>query len=559
MQSSMPRVQEGYFPRSRSPLTRDLRMSERPATEAAPVPDRADGLAPPDSWSGSILFGSDRASAGEPVAQPSFFADLNLDQVCDALTEAREQYQLSEFFYQPLHDVEAVRYRHEILEELERDEVSAPVYGFAEQMRKVRKRLELADQLRDGHQRESWFLAAVALYCETVTELDARLRELEPGSAALRGFAAYLNEYVASSTFNELVEDTSRLQEELGQIRYAILVRGLRVEISPYESAPDLTEQIEQTFAKFRQGAVEEHRVAYRDYAATDTVEERVLAVVADVFAAEFAHAARYLASRRKTFLDDTIARFDREVQFYFAYLEYIEPLKASGLKFSYPAVSTSDKALHAAAAFDLALARKLLDDGHQAVVNDVELSGDERVIVVSGPNQGGKTTFARMFGQLHHIAALGLPVPGEDVTVYLPDHLFTHFEREEDLSTLRGKFEDELVRLHEILQVATDRSILIMNESFSSTSLEDARWVGEKILEQVIDRDMICLCVTFIDELASLDASVVSMMSTVDPDDPARRTFQVVRKPADGLAYAIALAEKHGISYDQLKASLNR
>jgi len=163
------------------------------------------------------------------------------------------------------------------------------------------------------------------------------------------------------------------------------------------------------------------------------------------------------------------------------------------------------------------------------------------------------------MFGQLHHLASLGLPVPGFDAAIYLPDRLFTHFEREEDLTTLRGKFEDELVRLHEILQVATDRSVLIMNESFSSTSLQDALWVGQRVLKRVIERDMICVCVTFIDELASLGESVVSMMSLVDPDDPARRTFEVVRKPADGLAYAIALAEKHGVSYAQLKARLAR
>ena len=96
-------------------------------------------------------------------------------------------------------------------------------------------------------------------------------------------------------------------------------------------------------------------------------------------------------------------------------YLEHIAPLKSNDLAFSYPAVSTTEKTMRARESFDLALAKKLLDAGQRVICNDVELNGDERVIVVSGPNQGGKTTFARMFGQLHHLAALGLPVPGSD------------------------------------------------------------------------------------------------------------------------------------------------
>jgi hypothetical protein len=490
--------------------------------------------------------------------EPACFADLRLDQVADAMTTGREEYDLKPFFYMPLHDVMAVRYRHEILHDLEDEAIFACIATFGKQMRQMREERAQADKLYYQYQKERWFLDTVTTYCGAVRTLASELVRLDVRSRGLRGFSEYLTAYVTTERFTALVAETQQRHDDLTSVQYCVHILGNRVTVSKYEGDPDYSAEVTETFARFRQGAVKDYRVKFPNWLEMNHIEAQVLDLVARLYPSVF-QALDQFCDRHRDYLDDTIRVFDREVQFYLAYLSYIKPFKLAGLPFCYPEVSASSKDVFAQDTFDLALAARLVPQKTPVVRNDFSLCDPERIFVVTGPNQGGKTTFARMFGQLHYLASLGLPVPGSAARLFLPDQMYTHFEREEDLTTLRGKLEDELVRIHDILDKATSRSIVIMNESFASTTVRDALLLGTQVMRRLIALDTLCVYVTFVDELASMSETTVSMVSTVVRENPALRTYKIIRQPADGLAYAAAIAEKYGLTYDMLQRRIAR
>lgn len=502
----------------------------------------------------SILFQSFEDSLNKEIQEaPAFFVDLNLDQIVDAIVVGKQEYHLQPFFYAPLSDIDAIRYRHEVMRDLENDRLFEDFQSFAQHMHTMREYLTQSKKLHYRYQKESWFLDAAVMYCDAVTRLVHTLSLVDVHSRGLLAFREYMTDYAQSSRFTSLLTRTKKLRAELASIRYCILIKDNHIKVRKYEGEIDYSEEIEDTFAKFKQGAVKDYRVKFANWLDMNHVEVQILDLVARLYPDIFFDLDDFY-TKNAQYQDQTLATFDREIQFYMAYLEHMARFKRKGVQFCYPYLSNPSKDVYDYAAFDLALANTLATESIPIICNDFFLKGRERVLVVTGPNQGGKTTFARTFGQVHYLASLGCPVPGREAQLFLFDRLFTHFEREEDIKDLRGKLQDDLVRIEAILSQATSNSIIIMNEIFTSTTLQDALFLGQKVLETILQLDALSVFVTFIDELASFSEKTVSMISTVVPDNPAQRTYKIVRRPADGRAYAIAIAEKYRLTYESIK-----
>jgi DNA mismatch repair ATPase MutS len=505
----------------------------------------------------SILFERTEDSIKkETLEAPAFFVDLNLDQIIDTITAGKQEYNLKPFFYTSLNDIDAIKYRHEIMRDLENETLLENIKSFALKMIIMRRYLAMIDKLDYKYHKEGWFLEAVEIYCDAVNCLVHDLSLVDLKSRGLLAFRKYLTNYAKSDRFTSLLAETKKLKTDLSTVKYCVLIKGNSVKVRKYESEIDYSPEVEETFEKFKQGAVKDYKVRLSIGSGMNHVEAEILDLVAKLYPDIFFNLNSYCA-QDANYLDEKISVFDREIQFYVVYLEYIAKIKRAGLKFCYPQISNESKEVYNYEGFDLALANKRVTENSSIVCNDFYLKGKERIFVVSGPNQGGKTTFARTFGQLHYLASLGCPIPGMEAQLFLCDRLFTHFEKEENIKDLRGKLEDDLVRIYNILNEATSNSIIIINEILTSTTLKDAIFLGKKVIEKIIQLDLLCVWVTFVEELASFSEKTVSMVSTVVPENPALRTYKIVRRPADGLSYAISIAEKYRLTYDCLKERL--
>lgn len=522
------------------------------------APERRPAASSEVSGAASLLYRHPPADIALPeTPKPDCFADLGLNQIVRRIVTNREEYGLEARYFQPLHNPADIQFRQAIVLDLDEPLLGHAVRQFAAAMQACRARLNEINRVTNPWQKRRHFLEAAAGYCEAVAKLARNLSEAQPQSYGLCRFNQRLNDYLASDPFLALRTECAALRKALSTVRYSVLIDGLRVRIRKNAETQDYGNDIQATFKPFRQGHAHHHQFDPEETSEMNRVEAEIMDRVARLWPGIFSRLKEF-AGAHNDFTASLVTSFDREIQFYLSYLDYIAPLRTSGLPFCYPHVPGDSKAVFSHGAFDLALATHLSENGAAPVCNDFNLSSRERIMVVTGPNQSGKTTFARMFAQIHYLASLGLPVPGREARLFLPDQILTHFEHGEAVDKGRGKLQDDLIRIHDLLERATPATIVILNEVFSSTTARDASRLSHRIIKKIETLDLLCVWVTFLEELAQGADTIVSMTGNVDHSEPLKRTYRIQRGPPLGMAYALSLAESYGLTAARLRAELD-
>ena len=282
---------------------------------------------------GSIAFFSRVPKTGDTTEldAPEFFADLNCDQIVDSITAGKDEYNLKPFFHACLSRLEAIQYRHEVMQDLERPQLYQCVTSFASKMQKVREHLLQSKKMYHAEQKQAYFLDGVEIYCEAIKSFVSALADSTLHSHGFLGFRDFLAEYSRSARFTALLSQAKKLKADLASVEYCVLIKSGGFTVRKYEAEADYSAEVEHTFEKFQQGAVKDYRVKFSASIEINHIEAKILEFVAKLYPEVFGAMADFY-TKNQNFIHRTIANFDREVQFYVAYLEYTTALKRRGI-----------------------------------------------------------------------------------------------------------------------------------------------------------------------------------------------------------------------------------
>ena len=247
------------------------------------------------------------------------------------------------------------------------------------------------------------------------------------------------------------------------------------------------------------------------------------------------------------------------EFLYYIRCAEFIGGLMEKGCTFCEAQPETEDgTSMSAKGFYNLKLAMNM-ENVSEIVPNDLTFDQKHTVYILTGANRGGKTTVTQAVGQLFVLAQGGLFVPAEQFRYVPCDCICTHFPADEDKTMDLGRLGEECVRFREMFSQATEKSLLLLNETFSTTSFEEGYYSARDSVKALLTKAVRTIYNTHMHKLGedaeafTRESSGAGAASLIMRTEDGRRSFKVALAQPEGSSYAKDIAEKYGVTYDML------
>lgn len=233
------------------------------------------------------------------------------------------------------------------------------------------------------------------------------------------------------------------------------------------------------------------------------------------------------------------------ELAFYVGCVNLHGQLHRKGEPVSFPVPAPAGARRHSCCGlYDVCLALSL---GQGVVGNDLDADG-KSLVIITGANQGGKSTFARGIGLAQLMMQCGMFVAAEAFSADICRGLFTHYKREEDATMTSGKFDEELSRMSDIVDALTPNSMLLFNESFAATNEREGSEIARQIVSALMETPVKIFFVTHLYQFAHgvFDQKIDdALFLRAERQADGRRTFKLLQGEPLQTGFGVDLYEE--------------
>lgn len=522
-----------------------------------------------------------------------FSANLSLEQLAAQISNyysKRTLDILSEFCC----DKEVIEYRLDVLEDFRSvpklsSTVKKTVDIMLENDRKNVYKLSNPDSfsmLSEALEAYEAYISCMELLHEFYAENKPRLR-----SRGVIGMFEYFEEQLRDPHFAELKKQTAELRamlkDRIRSVTVAINLDETLVPVSagilelskePYILKPSLLDRIIYHGANFQSGKV--IKSVRNKYTGLNTDGEPnlntadkalfdELAAISDSYVQKLCDV---LEEYQKITLKDMYS-ISYQLDFYLGAIDMINLCESAGMKMCRPVISDGATVIKGlfdpiyfreARTYNLRAKEK---DRKPVVLNDISFGKDADFYILTGANNGGKTTFVRAVGICFAMAQAGLYVPAESCTIRPADYIYTHFPKEEQTGINASRFTTEIKQFRTISETITDNSLLFMNESIQSTTPGECVDIAYEMVRIFTSIGVRGIFATHLPELAErIDElnqsgvrSKLESLTVLTDEQTGERKYKVVKGKPSRTSHARTILDEFGISYEQIAERLKK
>lgn len=481
---------------------------------------------------------------------------------------------LSDFFTA---DVDVIKYRQEAIEDMiEIPEIKETLSAAHPVLDDIRELRSLDSEMTTSGESYLYSITEIELYVSCIDTLKNGLAPVREKikSRAFSALADFIFELSESDYYKELNEKLEALASRVHEVKSITVGVNLDRQMRPTSAGV-----ISVNSDTFKSGKILDKilRLSFKNDAFTciaelspfgkgqsDNKKEALLGAfngaIEDVFRSSV-KGWRAIVGEYVIDNTDFLLRLLPEIEFVSRSSELVKQLSEHpGCTVCIPNILPMDK--KAFSAKGLYNPRVALAIEERIVTNDFQFDDNAGIYVLTGPNRGGKSVITVAVGASQALMQLGLPVPAEEATISVCDGIFTHFPEGADDTIDKGRLGEECARLKEIFDDVSSDSMILLDESLSSTGAFEASYIASEILTAFAAMRCRGIFSTHLHELAaaipeinarSKERGGVSIDTLVAGMEEGERSFKIHRMKPDGKSYARDIADKYGLSFENL------